>query len=969
MEIDKVFSNDVDGVADNLFSAVKNSVSEIKAMQQRKAAENVQLVIQALKKIESDLQDKFDGVTTVIEKRVSTIKDGRDGVNGRDGRDGKEGRPGKDGMPGRAGKDGMPGRDGVDGEDGVSVTDARIDFDGSLIIGLSSGREINVGEVVAPDLAERIKVITNGGGTSQGVLDTLASLQAQINALDGFLDYKGTWNASTNTPTLVSSTGTKGDYYVVSVAGSTNLNGETNWGVGDWVVFNNSTWQKVDGGSTGNLTTAVISSSLTLDYGAANGVLYLNGSKVATSGGALTFNGTNLTLTTTSSTQAGYIYNTTSGNAAARNWATTANDQTFGDFAIRQSTGILLNPISSGRILYYINPNGDSIWSPGGSEQMRLNTTGLGIGNVPAANTRITVRTAAQTDAAFAADNGVNTGFKVQFAANLTSIGNDFNNPLAFLQNNSEQMRLTSTGLGIGTSSPAEKLTVQKGNGGIRLDGAGTASSSVWLDYYVPNNGGVSTSSNFAGRIYAVSSGVTDFSDNSIRIAVPVGGSATPVDTLIVKGGNVGIGTSSPGAKLDVRFATNPATNNGGGVNALRVWTTSAIAADSGGAISFGGNADVLGGAAFAQIAGRKDNATSGNYLGYLQFAINNAAGTMSERMRLDSSGNLGIGTSSPGLKVDIAGGGNALRIRTDGSGIGKIQFTDSGVTTDYAYFGTPAANTLAFWTSGSTERMRITSAGDVGIGTSSPGTKLDVIGAGTLRVDGSGTTTPLILRNNNTASVQAVKIGFDSNGAIKASINAAVYGNDYMTFNVGSDTERMRLDSSGNLLVGKTAASATTVGVQAEPAGGVVSTRSGSTDSDVTWYTYSTGAAAARFYVGMGGTVYATNTTISAISDQRFKENIQDLDVGLDKIMALKPRRFDWKTGKGKDIKGDRGFIAQELEQVFPDLVDEWADPAPEGEEPYKSVRQDLIPVLVKAIQELKAEVDSLKSQLEGKS
>lgn len=133
----------------------------------------------------------------------------------------------------------------------------------------------------------------------------------------------------------------------------------------------------------------------------------------------------------------------------------------------------------------------------------------------------------------------------------------------------------------------------------------------------------------------------------------------------------------------------------------------------------------------------------------------------------------------------------------------------------------------------------------------------------------------------------------------------------------------------------------------------------------------YSTGAADYRFYVGYGGTVYATNTTISAISDQRFKENIQDLDVGLDKIMALKPRKFDWKAGKGKDIKGDRGFIAQEFEQVFPDLIDEWKDPAPEGEEPYKSVRQDLIPVLVKAIQELKAQNDDLRArvaQLEAK-
>jgi hypothetical protein len=92
-----------------------------------------------------------------------------------------------------------------------------------------------------------------------------------------------------------------------------------------------------------------------------------------------------------------------------------------------------------------------------------------------------------------------------------------------------------------------------------------------------------------------------------------------------------------------------------------------------------------------------------------------------------------------------------------------------------------------------------------LGIGTASPAVKLDVVGAGVFKLDGSGSTTPLILRNNNTASTQLVKLGFDSNGAVKASINAAVYGNDYMTFNVGSDTERMRISSAGYVGIGTT--------------------------------------------------------------------------------------------------------------------------------------------------------------------
>ena len=77
------------------------------------------------------------------------------------------------------------------------------------------------------------------------MLKTVSSI---VNAI-GALNYKGTWNASTNTPALASGVGTKGDYYVVSVAGTTDLDGVDFWGVGDWAVFNGATWQRVEGGS------------------------------------------------------------------------------------------------------------------------------------------------------------------------------------------------------------------------------------------------------------------------------------------------------------------------------------------------------------------------------------------------------------------------------------------------------------------------------------------------------------------------------------------------------------------------------------------------------------------------------------------------------------------------------------------------------------------------------------------------
>lgn len=91
----------------------------------------------------------------------------------------------------------------------------------------------------------------------------LKTVSSVVNSI-GALNYAGTWNASTNTPTLASNVGNKGDYYVVSVAGNTNLNGETLWGVGDWAAFNGSVWQKVDGGSTGNFTNIDVTTLATL---------------------------------------------------------------------------------------------------------------------------------------------------------------------------------------------------------------------------------------------------------------------------------------------------------------------------------------------------------------------------------------------------------------------------------------------------------------------------------------------------------------------------------------------------------------------------------------------------------------------------------------------------------------------------------------------------------------------------------
>ncbi len=187
------------------------------------------------------------------------------------------------------------------------------------------------------------------------------------------------------------------------------------------------------------------------------------------------------------------------------------------------------------------------------------------------------------------------------------------------------------------------------------------------------------------------------------------------------------------------------------------------------------------------------------------------------------------------------------------------------------------------------------------------------------------------------------------------------------------SGSERMRIDSSGNVMVGSTSRvndsilsatqSANTggLGVLASNASYSATVICGSTSrassSNFDFLgMYTNGTSTAQFRVGGNGVIYAQNTSVQSISDQRLKENIRDSSDGLAVVNALRPVRYDWKKGYGNDQKNQLGFIAQEIETVFPESVSEWQINKDE-ETTYKTVGPSaLIPVLVKAIQELKA-------------
>ena len=315
----------------------------------------------------------------------------------------------------------------------------------------------------------------------------------------------------------------------------------------------------------------------------------------------------------------------------------------------------------------------------------------------------------------------------------------------------------------------------------------------------------------------------------------------------------------------------------------------------------------------------------------------------------VDTSQNVGIGTSSPARKLDVTGTGRVTGEMLFGN---DVQLTvdayvyttsgGSGVRAGWLLDGTNQA--VRGYTAG-TERMRIDSSGNLLVGGTSTAALDGVFGAvigGSSKSSGG-----VAYESSNTAFMTYV----DTTQAL-------------IFYDARLNLERARIDSSGNLLVGTTSAAfSSSPGFKINTTG-VVGSVAATASGDAYNY-YNTTAGAYRFYVSSGGTINATSTTITAISDIRFKENIRDLDDGLDVVLALKPRKFDWKEGKGVDIKNARGFIAQEFEAVLPDMIETWKDPAPEGEEPYKAINANLIPTLVKAIQEQQAIIQTLTDRI----
>jgi uncharacterized protein YaiE (UPF0345 family) len=483
---------------------------------------------------------------------------------------------------------------------------------------------------------------------------------------------------------------------------------------------------------------------------------------------------------------------------------------------------------------------------------------------------------------------------------------------------------------------------------------------------------------------------------------------------IVVKdsSGRVGIGTSAPSTSLHVKGSNT--TGKG------QFIIQSASAGQEARMTFIDGSDDI------AEIS------TDGNNLyfynetatGAFQWYTNNT-----ERMRIDSSGRLLVGTSSsPSLtdgqyaKIHLVGntasatGDSVLNLGrgvaassgiASGTSLGILQFTDSagaahatikgltdGTTGTNDYPGRLVFSTTADGASSPTERMRIDSSGRVGIGTTEPTATLHVSASEPAifiqDANGAGAAINATIQFRDSSDTQQAYFGYASPSDNHFSLFNKLSGGD-LRFGTTS-TERMRIDSSGRLLVGTTSTWDSSVGHQFRTVSGsswalnvqsanggspshllIATGRNSAGDNMIRVETNHTALGGSgstlRFKVAGDGTIFATNTSVQAASDSRLKENIRTSEDGLNIVNQLRPVRFDWKNDQnyGSGVN-QLGFIAQEVEQVFPEAV----GIAPtttdfKGEDPkYKTVGPGaFIPVLVKALQEAITKIETLETKV----
>jgi len=516
-------------------------------------------------------------------------------------------------------------------------------------------------------------------------------------------------------------------------------------------------------GTTLTANTLNLTNALGTTYGGtgltsftANGVVYASSSSVLATGSALTFDGTTLT-------------NTASGSSA---FAATGKSLVF--YNASTSDALLRAADDTSTVTAYGFNKTDHKWYSSGSEQMRLTSTGLGIGTSSPAFKLDVSTSGTTTIRSISTANGdvgrVLVASKTSGAVDVVgtfasegngsdvAIGATSNHPLLFLTNNTERARINSSGqFGLGTTAPDSIFGIGNTQGGTRFFYDRASYANIFGGFnHLGDSGGF--------ELYSINGS----SDQSIRFSNGASYAGRTERMRLDSSGNLGIGTSSPGYKLDVSGTGSVVARISGSTNSSLIL-----------------------------------NAGSG-FLNYIQYSSSVSGGLQfydvtnaANRMLLDTSGNLGIGTTTPTQKLYVVGNG----LFDAGFTYWTTTASTPGSTSPAIW--SPTSGAMGFWANGA-ERMRLSDSGNFLIGgtTVNVNEKLGVYG-------NQNSSLNIRVRNTDAGSSASSAIALNAAGNTWGiECGSTAKNSNALTFQVdygGANTERMRLDTSGNLGIGTT--------------------------------------------------------------------------------------------------------------------------------------------------------------------
>jgi len=332
--------------------------------------------------------------------------------------------------------------------------------------------------------------------------------------------------------------------------------------------------------------------------------------------------------------------------------------------------------------------------------------------------------------------------------------------------------------------------------------------------------------------------------------------------------------------------------------------------------------------------------------------------------MTVTDGGNVGIGETQPDAPLHVNTGDRDLAIFQHGDGgSARVSFpTNSGETHiessggDFSVFTGGTANTPF---SSTVEAITIKPNGNFGIGETNPSYPLTVASndsgfTAMLKADTSaGNFGTLAFRQED---------GTTENGKIvwnNSAVDLRANGSTALTFSTSGANERMRIDSNGNLLVGKTQAGFAVAGCRIQQTGDVRISKTGAASDTMIGF-YKNGSATAVGTITSTSTATAYNTT----SDYRLKENVVDLDNGIDRLKQIPVHRFNFIADPDTTVDG---FIAHEVQDVVPEAISGAKDAVnDEGNPEYQGIDQSkLVPLLTAALQEAVTRIETLEAEV----